>query len=272
MRNGNIDDTHYYFSPFLENADMDGLQNTALIILNSPIRKPPSLIFQKLWDLSSFRVCADGGANQLHDATSGCKEYIPDLILGDLDSLREDVRNYFMGKGVRIEKNSCQESNDLDKCLKFLRDEWIQHNFVDCRICVYGAFGGRFDQEMASIQALFKWKSQFERCCLGLYDDFTTAFLLKEGVTTEIRLPFYGEKQPTETAVGDGPTCGLIPIGTKCDTIITHGLKWNLNGDCPLEFGGLVSTSNRVIEEVVTIQPSHPVVFTAEVLCGKTIV
>jgi thiamine pyrophosphokinase len=269
MRKGDFDDTHYYCSPFLDDVDRV-YHKTALIILNSPIKKPPSPIFQKLWHLSSFRVCADGGANRLYDATSGSLEYLPDLIIGDLDSLRDEVRDYFKGKGVRIEKNPCQESNDLDKCLQVLRDDWIQQSAVNCRICVYGAFGGRFDQEMASIQALFKWKDQLQRCCLSLFDDYTTAFILKEGVTTEIRLSLYGEKQPTEFEVGDGPTCGLIPIGTKCDSIKTHGLKWNLNGDCALEFGGLVSTSNRIIEEIVTIHPSHPVIFTAEVLSGPT--
>ena len=111
-------------------------------------------------------------------------------------------------------------------------------------------------------------KDQFQNCFLSLFDDFTTAFILEGGVSTEIRLSFYGEKPPTEFEVGDGPTCGLIPIGNKCDTIKTKGLEWNLNGDRALEFGGLVSTSNRIVEEVVTIEPSHPVVFTAEVLSG----
>jgi Thiamine pyrophosphokinase len=41
----------------------------AMIILNSPIANPPSPIFQTLWNLSSFRICADGGANRLYDAT-----------------------------------------------------------------------------------------------------------------------------------------------------------------------------------------------------------
>jgi thiamine pyrophosphokinase len=46
-------------------------------------------------------------------------------------------------------------------------------------------------------------------------------------------------------------------------------LKWNLNGDVALEFGGMVSTSNRAMNEVVTVQASHPLVFTAEMTAGN---
>ena len=65
--------------------------------------------------------------------------------------------------------------------------------------------------------------------------------------------------------VGEGPTCGLIPIGCRVDSIKTSGLKWDLDGNMPLEFGGLVSSSNRIMEPVLTVESSQPVVFTAEI-------
>lgn len=37
----------------------------ALIILNQPIADIE--VLDRLWNHTSFRVCADGGANQLHD-------------------------------------------------------------------------------------------------------------------------------------------------------------------------------------------------------------
>ena len=139
------------------------------------------------------------------------------------------------------------------------------------RVCIYGAFGGRFDQEMGCIQALYKWGDAFSNR-LFLFDDHTFAILLPQVVRNEIRIPFYGDS-PTnlkdKTLVGEGPTCGLIPIGCRCEFVKTTGLKWNLDGSS-LEFGGLVSTSNRVMEDVVVVQSSHPVVFTAEVSSGST--
>lgn len=64
--------------------------------------------------------------------------------------------------------------------------------------------------------------------------------------------------------VAEGPTCGLIPVGCRCDSIVTSGLKWDSDGSMPMEFGGLVSSSNRIMEKVVTVKASHPIVFTAE--------
>jgi hypothetical protein len=74
---------------------------SALIILNSPMERPPSAIFGKLWAISSFRDCTDGVANcRYHtkdndnNENSSCSSdsgkinnYITDLIRGGLDPL-----------------------------------------------------------------------------------------------------------------------------------------------------------------------------------------
>ncbi len=273
---------------------------TALIILNSPIESPPSPIFTKLWEISTFRVCADGGANRLfyatvaHNNDSKAKEYIPDLIKGDLDSLQPNVRDYYQnlnGNPTMIERDGDQDCNDLDKSLNAVSN-WISErrrrsmssdsgNIGNSavQIYVYGAFGGRFDQEMASIQALYRWKDEFQYN-IALYTDETFAILLAPHVRNEIRLPFYsksksmvsendGEQNEAEQnleriRIGEGPTVGLIPIGCKCEGVKTEGLKWNLDGTIPLEFGGLVSTSNRAEDKVVVVECLQPLVFTAE--------
>ena len=103
-------------------------KKTALIILNQPFSKG---LLHRLWYTSDWHCCADGGANRLYDllmmrsdadadaSTGGGngwiarltswwfsirwrrtemeekEDYIPDLVKGDLDSLREDVRRYY---------------------------------------------------------------------------------------------------------------------------------------------------------------------------------
>jgi thiamine pyrophosphokinase len=175
-----------------------------------------------------------------------------------------------------VEEDSDQNTNDLDKALQLIRSRRDEIWSGDCsnkRVCVYGAFGGRFDQEMGCIQGLFNWSETFDHK-LFLFDDNTCAFLLPEVITNEIRLPFYGEapanqqESMSDDLVGEGPTCGLIPIGHRCEFVHTTGLKWDLGGSA-LEFGGMVSTSNRAMEEVITVQTSHPLVFTAEITSGK---
>lgn len=248
-----------YLSPFLEDKQNNHHpQKRALIILNSPIHKPPSPLFRTLWETSSIRICADGGANRLYEADP---QLIPDMVKGDLDSLQEEVKSYYQSRGVKIERDPDQDNNDLSKSLAVLnRNE-------NLRVIIYGAFGGRFDQEMASIQCLYTWGEQFQYNNLLLMDDHTCAFLLPAGIKNEIRIPRYGST-PSKDMVGEGPTCGLIPLGSSCDEVITSGFRWNLDGSTPLKFGGLVSTSNHVEDEVATVETSQPLVFTAEVISG----
>ena len=166
-------------SPLLPRTSSDG-STTAMVILNTPIAKPPSTLFEKLWESSTFHICADGGANRLYEATKDIptgndndddnhnNPYIPNAIRGDLDSLQPHVREYYASKHVIIEKDPCQDNNDLDKAL-----QKIVHPSINCdQVIVYGAFGGRFDQEMASFQALYKWADTFQYR-MWLYSDET---------------------------------------------------------------------------------------------------
>lgn len=138
---------HRYDSPFLSIASMS--RSSALVVLNTPIVQQPrggdlhGTVLGALWEASAYRVCADGGANRLHDATvvvatvrggvcegedgeeeesveeedasssHGC-DYLPDLITGDLDSLRPDVRRYYESRGVPVLRVEDQDYHDLD--------------------------------------------------------------------------------------------------------------------------------------------------------------
>ena len=144
---------------------------------------------------------------------------------------------------------------------------------IKTKVFIYGGFGGRFDQEMGCMNALHVWgqKETFQHTSMAVYGEETCAFLLPATPTVnEIRILFPDGKYVDETnghdLVGEGPSCGLIPLGRRCDEVVTTGLKWNLHGDIPLEFGGLVSSSNRIMDRVVTVQTSSPMIFTTEMI------
>lgn len=141
---------------------------------------------------------------------------------------------------------------------------------------IYGGFGGRFDQEMAVVNSLCVWgkKESFQQTNLVVYDEQTCAFIVPEmPMKTEICIKFPWVDSVSEDkniirhgGVGEGPTCGIIPIMGRCEIVKTTGLQWNLNGDVPLQFGGLVSSSNRIVNDVVTIETSSPILFTTEII------
>eukprot|EP00956_Cyclotella_meneghiniana_P030917 scaffold79547_cov23-Cyclotella_meneghiniana.AAC.1 len=124
---------HRYDSPFSPNDECSSNTTThaALIILNTPIvnsgpgKDQLSGALSILWRKSCYRICADGGANRLYQATvvsdnddttatTTCKEYLPDLITGDLDSLLPHVREYYEDRGVPIVRVEDQDYHDLD--------------------------------------------------------------------------------------------------------------------------------------------------------------
>jgi thiamine pyrophosphokinase len=121
--------THWSL-PFLQTRDEVSRSKTALIILNQPFSKA---LLRRLWHATDWHCCADGGANRLHDvlnadsdggdaidtatattttstsaAANRIDDYLPDLLKGDLDSVREDVRRYYETRVSRCsESSSC---------------------------------------------------------------------------------------------------------------------------------------------------------------------
>lgn len=230
----------------------------ALVVLNvepqSAGAQRAAARFENCWGGAAVRVCADGGANRLHDAQGEQERErrLPDLITGDLDSLRPDVERYYAGRDVAIEGEAEQDTNDFEKCLRWLERRHARGppGAPPLSVVAHGAFGGRLDQQMANLNMLYRYASSFES--FVLLCESSAAFLLPPG--RHVLLP--------NRDAEDG-SCGLIPLGGRCERVLTSGLRWDLDGTRPLEFGGLVSSSNEVVGERVTIETSGPLLWTA---------
>lgn len=46
-------------------------------------------------------------------------------------------------------------------------------------------------------------------------------------------------------------SCGLIPLGGRCDRVVTKNLKWNVDG--PLQYGALISSSNEMLSKTIEV-------------------
>ncbi len=171
--------------------------------------------------------------------------------------------------GVQVLRDPDQDSNDLDKCLTYIRSvtaqTGCQSTSAESTIIILGAYGGRFDQEAAALHALYRWASSFGR--IVLLGEHSSTFLLTPGVLHRIPFcpPREEEESPTSgtTCLVEGPTCGLIPLANRVNSVTTTGLEWNLC-DEPLELGVRISSSNRVAEGAteVTVRTSEPLLWT----------
>mmetsp|Transcript_87 Transcript_87/g.270 ORF Transcript_87/g.270 Transcript_87/m.270 type:complete len:277 (-) Transcript_87:153-983(-) len=223
----------------------------AILVLNvDSIALRGDSVLWRLWHDAALRMCADGAANRLHDALPEPMrgKMLPDQIRGDLDSLRPEVADFYRERGVRIEHEAEQDTHDFEKCLRWLQAEQSGAD-LPFTVVAFGAFGGRLDHTMANLNMVYR------------YSCFSSFVLLSTDSLALLLRPGRNVIQ-VDTAAEDG-TCGLVPLTGRCERVVTTGLKWNLAGDCPLEFGGLVSSSNEWIADEVTVETSAPLLWTS---------
>ena len=227
----------------------------ALIILNQPL--PPLARLKALWARAAVRICADGGANRLFDATASSlddrESLLPDIIRGDLDSVHDHVSEFYSQRRVNIEQDHCQDTTDLQKCLEWLCNH--ESSLNRHHVVVLGALTGRFDQTMSTINFIYQNPSRQ----IYLLSNENLAFLLTPG-----------HHDICISASVEGPACGLLPISAPVSCSTTN-LKWNLSKEMRMEFGKLVSTSNLVVfeqdstgESTVHVDTDHAVLWTIE--------
>ncbi|OAX41191.1 Thiamin pyrophosphokinase [Rhizopogon vinicolor AM-OR11-026] len=252
--------------PFLDpQASKDPNVPRALIILNQPFG---AALLKTLWAACEWHCCADGGANRLHDALSITSSgsdlrtsFLPDMVKGDLDSLREDVKLYYTSQSVPVIHDADQDSTDLMKCVQALeeKERITGREIKSCpkqfEIVILGGLSGRLDQTVHTLSYLHKLRKTRKR--VYTVTDDNVAWVLDEGEhLIHINHDVLGQ------------TCGLLPVGVDSTILTTTGLRWNLE-QAESSFDGLVSTSNHLVPgQDVMIKTSKPIWWCAELrLC-----
>ncbi|KAG5251827.1 thiamine pyrophosphokinase family protein [Salix suchowensis] len=195
----------------------------ALVVLNQRLPRFTPI----LWNHAQVRVCADGGANRLFDempllfprddAIDVRHRYKPDIIKGDMDSIRTEVLDFYTNLGTKVvDESHDQDTTDLRKCVAYL-----------C-ILVAGALGGRFDHEAGNINVLYR----FSTIRIILLSDDCLIYLLPRTHHHEIHI---------QSSV-EGP-----------------------HSNTEMRFGDLVSTSNLVQGEKITVQSSSDLLWTISI-------
>lgn len=232
----------------------------ALIVLNQRLPRFAPL----LWKHAKLRVCADGGANRLHDEMPQFfpqkdpleirRSYKPDVVKGDMDSIRREVLDFYSKLGCNvIDESHDQDTTDLHKCISHICDLTPESEKPNLCILVTGALGGRFDHEAGNINVLYCFSD-------------VRIILLSDDCLIQLLPITHRHKIHIQSSVV-GPHCGLIPVGMPSCHSTTSGLKWNLT-NTEMKFGGLVSTSNMITEDTVTVQSDSDLLWTVSIKSG----
>lgn len=190
----------------------------ALIVLNG-----------KILDLNRLRVVgkevdfilsADGGTNHCLEAS-----LIPDLVVGDLDSISEESIQIIKKNGIPIEKFPVKK----DKTDSELASDYvIDKGFKD--ITIMGAIGNRMDHTLANILLLTKLT---EKGIKGrIIDGNNTIYLVEDELTLENQVGFY---------------VSVIPITNSGILISLKGFEYELE-NTEIKFGSTLGISNRIVK------------------------
>lgn len=180
-------------------------------------------LFKKYYKKEIYLICADGASNYL-------KKYkiIPNIILGDLDSSKKKVLNYFKQKGVEIRKIDDQETTDFEKSLLYC----IENNLKN--ILVFGASSDRQDHTLNNYSIL---KRYYKALNLKIIDKKFEIFFIDKNIKFDFKKNKLISMMPLPLAKG----------------INTKGLKYKLENE-DLEFGIREGTLNISESREISIE------------------
>ena len=177
-------------------------------------------------------VCCDGALQALEK-----RGIVPDVVIGDMDSVCGRALKRFPGQVVRIEE---QETNDLAKAFRYVMEQYADIAFIH----ILAATGLREDHTLGNLGLLMEFERTYHLSERGigvdLVSDYTTALALCDSTTLDV-----GEGRPVSLFTPD-PTL----------QIRSEGLQWSTDG---VRFDAWwKATLNRATADRITLTFSHP--------------
>lgn len=195
-----------------------------LIILNGD--KPQNANLEDIVKDMDIIICADGGARWAHEARIEV-----DAIIGDLDSVSEDVIKAFENSDTKIIK-APQEKDETDGVLAI--DYAILRGATD--ITIIGAAGGRLDHQYGNIMLL---KRLLDAKCKG-------RMLLDNGYAIVCN-------GNVEIACNIGDTISIVPFDGELVINSSQGLQFAIDKDTSFKYGYPIGLSNIAVDSKVSV-------------------
>ena len=177
----------------------------AVIFANGQI--PNLEAARALLQADDYLIAADGGANHLMQMG-----ILPEIVIGDLDSVDDSTLFQLTSAEVRIEQYSeDKDETDIELALRYAVE------LHPSAILIVGALGGRLDQTLANISLLT------DPSLLGI------DIRLDDGVEEVFFCRASAAKGGQAEVRGrSGDTVSLIPWNGSVGGVTTEGLKWPL--------------------------------------------
>ena len=190
------------------------MEKKYVIFLNGKYKYSQEFM-DKLVSKNAVCFCADGGANFAFKYGK-----IPEVIVGDLDSIEKKVLEYYKSKNILIKKfPKDKDFTDFELILKEINKISENKNFVE-KIFVVGGLGKRIDMTLSNLFIMEKYKN---------------LVFLQEN--EEI---FYAEKS---FVLKNKKDCefSIIPISEKVEKLTLKGFKFETEIGVKRESSRLVS-------------------------------
>ena len=129
------------------------MEKKYVIFLNGEYKYSQEFM-DKLVSKNVVCFCADGGANFAFKYGK-----IPEVIVGDLDSIEKKVLEYYKSKNILIKKfPKDKDFTDFELILKEINKISENKNFVE-KIFVVGGLGKRIDMTLSNLFIMEKYKN-----------------------------------------------------------------------------------------------------------------
>ena len=200
-----------------------------------------------LIESAELLVAVDRGAVWL-----AARSLRPDLLVGDLDSVPEDVVSRLATAGVEVDRRAVdKDASDTELAIERAVDAGAT------RITLLGALGGRrLDHELANLLLLADPRWRVAGVDLRIVRDGTT-----------VRALHGGDSLALEGATGE--TVTLLPIGGPAHGVRTIGLRFPLAGES-LDFGRSRGLSNQIVASPASVSLAGGTLIVIETEGGDT--
>jgi len=162
---------------------------------------------RSLLQADDYLIAADGGANHLMKMG-----ILPEIVVGDLDSVDEDTLFELTSAEVDVEQYSeDKDETDIELALHYAVE------LQPSAILIIGALGGRLDQTLANLSILSD--PLLPNIDIRLDDGVEEAFFCRASAANGGQAEVRGRS---------GDTVSLIPWQAPVTGVATEGLQWPL--------------------------------------------